>query len=45
MVSKINTSKVELGKGKRVIEKNGIFNSKYLITVPKELIDQEDTYE
>lgn len=43
--SKINTSKVELGKGKRVIEKNGIFNSKYLITVPKELIDQEDTYE
>ena len=35
--SKINTSKINIGKGKRMIEKNGILNSKYLITVPKEL--------
>lgn len=32
----INLSSVNLGSGKRVITKNGAFNNKYNITVPKE---------
>ena len=33
----LNTKTINLGKGKRVIEKNGILNKKYNITVPKTL--------
>jgi hypothetical protein len=36
---------LNLGKGKRVVEKNGVFNKKYLITVPKELTQKEEDYE
>ncbi len=32
--SKIDTSKINFGKGKRLIVKNGMLNKKYLITVP-----------
>jgi hypothetical protein len=32
----LNLSNVNLGSGKRVIIKNGVFNNKYNITVPKE---------
>lgn len=35
--SRINLEKIELGIGKRSIVKNGVYNSKYQITVPKEL--------
>jgi hypothetical protein len=37
----IDFSKIDLGKGKRAIVKNGVFNSKYQITIPKELADYE----
>lgn len=33
----LDINKIDLGKGKRSIVKNGIYNSKYKITVPKEL--------
>lgn len=32
---------LNLGKGKRVVEKKGVFNQKYLITVPRELAQEE----
>ena len=35
--SYIDTSKVNLGKGKRALAESGTYNSKYAITVPKEL--------
>lgn len=35
-VEKVNLSKVDFGRGKRVIVKNGSLNKKYNITVPKE---------
>ena len=38
-VSKVNLSKVDFGKGKRVIVKGGVFNSKYNISVPKHEIE------
>jgi hypothetical protein len=34
----LDLNKVNLGSGKRSIIFNGVLNSKYLITVPKELI-------
>lgn len=37
----INTDNINLGKGKRSIIKNGVYISKYLITVPKELANYE----
>jgi hypothetical protein len=33
-LSKLDISKVDLGKGKRMIVPNGRFNAKYQITVP-----------
>jgi hypothetical protein len=39
--SRIDISKIDLGSGKRSIVKNGVYNSKYQITVPKEL-EQND---
>jgi hypothetical protein len=33
----LDISKISLGSGKRLIAKNGIYNSKYQITIPKEL--------
>ena len=36
---KLDLDRIDLGSGKRVLAKNGKFNSKYLITVPK---DSED---
>ena len=39
--SRIDTSKIDLGSGKRSVVKNGVYNSKYQITVPKEL-EQHD---
>ena len=35
----LNLSSIDLGKGKRSILKNGIFDKKYQITVPKEWIE------
>lgn len=32
---KLNFSKIDLGQGKRLLVKNGVFNSKYRITIPK----------
>lgn len=36
-VKKLEVSKINLGKGKRMIEKDGAFNSKYEITIPKSM--------
>ena len=33
----LDTKPVDLGKGKRSLVKNGVYNSKYAITIPKEL--------
>lgn len=38
---KIDLKKINLGKGKRLIFKNGMLDSKYLITIPKDAHDQE----
>lgn len=35
----LNISDIYLGKGKRIVEKNGILDKKYLITVPKDTIE------
>ncbi|MBK5246988.1 MAG: type IV toxin-antitoxin system AbiEi family antitoxin [Peptostreptococcaceae bacterium] len=35
----LKTDKIELGKGNRMLTKNGIYISKYLISVPKELLE------
>jgi hypothetical protein len=34
--------KISIGSGKRVVEKNGVLNKKYLITVPSELFDKSE---
>ena len=34
-VKKLDLTKIDLGRGKRLIEKNGMLNAKYGITVPK----------
>lgn len=40
-VKKIDTSTIELGKGKRLIFKNGVLDSKYQITIPVDSIHEE----
>ncbi len=35
----LNLDEIDLGKGDRVIVKNGVYNSKYKISLPKELVD------
>ena len=35
----LKTDKIDLGKGKRSIVKNGVYDDKYQITIPKELAD------
>jgi hypothetical protein len=40
--SEININKIELGSGKRQIVANGVYDSEFQITVPKELIDGQD---
>ena len=43
-IKKINFLTIDLGNGKRVIEKNGVLDSKYNITVPKVLkINRNET--
>jgi Transcriptional regulator, AbiEi antitoxin, Type IV TA system/Transcriptional regulator, AbiEi antitoxin N-terminal domain len=37
----INLEKIDLGKGKRSILKNGVYSAKYQITIPKELHDDD----
>ncbi|MFR9534110.1 MAG: type IV toxin-antitoxin system AbiEi family antitoxin domain-containing protein, partial [Rikenellaceae bacterium] len=37
----LDLDKIDLGSGKRMIEKNGVYNSKYMITLPNELVDYE----
>ncbi|HPW65880.1 MAG TPA: type IV toxin-antitoxin system AbiEi family antitoxin domain-containing protein [Salinivirgaceae bacterium] len=37
----LDLSKIDLGKGKRSIVKNGVFNSKYQITIPQDLANYE----
>lgn len=32
----LNIKKIDLGQGKRSVVKNGIYNAKYKITIPKE---------
>jgi N-acetylglutamate synthase-like GNAT family acetyltransferase len=39
--NRLNLEKVDLGKGKRSIVKNGVYNSKYQITVSKELEEND----
>jgi len=36
-LKKLNFSKISLGSGKRAIIKNGVYNAKYQITIPKEM--------
>jgi hypothetical protein len=35
----IKTNKINLGNGKRMITEKGVYNAKYLISIPKELIE------
>ena len=37
----LNLRKINLGSGKRAIVKNGIYNSKYQITLPRDLVSYE----
>jgi hypothetical protein len=37
-----NRSKISLGSGKRAITKNGVYNSDYQITIPKELANDTE---
>jgi len=37
----LNISNINMGEGKRAFAKNGVYDNKYLITVPKELKDYE----
>jgi len=37
----LDVEKIDLGSGKRSIVKNGVYNSKYQVTVPKELEDYD----
>jgi len=37
----LDLSKIDLGKGKRSIVKNGVLNSKYQITIPRDLANYE----
>ncbi len=40
-LKKLELEKIDLGKGKRSVVKNGVYNPKYLITVPKELEEND----
>jgi len=42
--SKLNLDNVDLGRGKRSIIKGGAFDKKYNITVPKEMINNEEFF-
>jgi len=37
----LDLKQISLGSGKRVIVKNGVYNAKYQITLPKDLVDYE----
>jgi hypothetical protein len=37
----LDLTKIDLGKGKRSIVKNGVYNAKYQITIPRDLADYE----
>ncbi|MDR0574024.1 MAG: type IV toxin-antitoxin system AbiEi family antitoxin [Tannerella sp.] len=37
----LDLSKIDLGSGKRAIVKNGVYNSKYQITLPRDLVSYE----
>jgi len=37
----LDFSKINLGKGKRSIIKNGVYNSKYQITISRDLANYE----
>ena len=39
IVKHLKLNKIDLGKGDRVIVKNGVYNSKYKISLPKELVE------
>jgi len=39
----LDLKRVDFGNGKRSLVKNGVYNSKYQITVPKELSDHDNT--
>lgn len=39
-ISQIDVSRIDLGQGKRMIIKGGVYNSKYKITIPKNLYKQ-----
>ena len=39
-LKKINLKKIDLGKGKRVVCKSGVFDPKYSITVPRKAGEQ-----
>ncbi len=42
--SKLNRNNVDLGSGKRSIIKGGLFDKKYNITVPKEMMQNEELF-
>ena len=37
----LDLSKIDLGNGKRMLVKNGVYNSKYQITLPRDLVNYE----
>jgi hypothetical protein len=37
----LDVVKIDLGKGKSSIVKNGVYNSKYQITIPRDLANYE----
>jgi len=37
----LNLEKINLGSGKRAIVKNGIYNAKYQITLPIDLVESD----
>lgn len=43
-VGRLETEKIDLGKGKRSIIKKGVYNSKYQITVPPELENDDQRH-
>jgi len=37
----LDLNRIDLGSGKRAIVKNGVYNSKYQITLPRDLVNYE----
>jgi hypothetical protein len=37
----LDLSKISLGRGKRAIERSGVYHSKYQIVIPEKLADYE----